>query len=77
MKTGYWKKIPGRMLSECALGVVGVGKIGKAVLRRGRAFGMRLMGNDIIAIDPDFIRQVDVEMISLPSLLSMNTIKYY
>ena len=72
MKTGHWKKIPGRMLSECALGVVGVGKIGKAVLRRGRAFGMRLIGNDIVDIDPDFVRQVDMEMISLPTLLSQS-----
>jgi D-3-phosphoglycerate dehydrogenase len=72
MKKGLWKKIPGRTLSECALGVVGVGRIGKAVLRRGRTFGMRLMGNDIVAIDPDFVRQVDVEMISLPALLSQS-----
>ena len=72
MKAGYWEKIPGRTLSECALGVVGVGKIGKAVLRRGRAFGMRLLGNDIVAIDPDFIHQVEVEMMSLPRLLSQS-----
>ena len=72
MKAGYWEKIPGRTLSECTLGVVGVGKIGKVLLRRGRAFGMRLMGNDIVAIDPDFIRQVEVEMMSLPRLLSQS-----
>lgn len=72
MKAGYWEKIPGRTLSECTLGVVGVGKIGKAVLRRGRAFGMRLLGNDIVAIDPDFIHQVEVEMMSLPRLLSQS-----
>ena len=72
MKVGIWEKIPGRALSECTLGVVGVGKIGKAVLRRGQAFGMRLMGNDIIAIDPNFIRQVEVEMMSLPRLLSQS-----
>ena len=72
MKAGYWEKIPGKTLSECTLGVVGVGKIGKVLLRRGRAFGMRLMGNDIVAIDPDFIRQVEVEMMSLPRLLSQS-----
>jgi len=72
MKAGYWEKIPGRTLSECTLGVVGVGKIGKVLLRRGRAFGMRLLGNDIIAIDPDFIRQVEVEMMSLSRLLSQS-----
>jgi D-3-phosphoglycerate dehydrogenase len=70
MKAGQWAKIPGRSLAECTLGVVGVGKIGKAVLHRARAFGMRLLGNDIIEIEEDFIRQVGVEMMPLPVLLA-------
>ena len=40
MKRGEWEKIPGKALSECTLGVIGVGNIGKAVTRRARAFGM-------------------------------------
>ncbi|RPJ40574.1 MAG: dihydrofolate reductase, partial [Chloroflexi bacterium] len=55
MKSGIWDKIPGRSLSECTLGVIGVGNIGKAVLRRARVFGMKLLGSDIIRIAPDFI----------------------
>jgi D-3-phosphoglycerate dehydrogenase len=69
MKGGVWKKIPGRSLSECTLGVVGVGNIGKAVIRRARAFGMRLLGNDIVEIAPDFIAENRVEMTSLEDLL--------
>ena len=69
MKNGVWEKIPGRALSECTLGVVGVGNCGKAVLRRARAFGMHLLGNDIIEIAPDFIREYEVEMVSLDDLL--------
>ena len=70
VKSGQWEKIPGRSLSECTLGVVGVGKIGKAVLRRARAFGMKLLGNDIIPIDPIFISKNRVEMTSLEELLA-------
>jgi len=70
MKSGKWDKLPGRSLSECTLGVVGVGNCGKAVLRRARAFGMRLLGNDIIQIAPDFILEYGIEMTSLPDLLS-------
>lgn len=69
MKAGQWEKIPGRSLSECTLGVVGVGNCGKAVLRRARAFGMNLFGNDIVPIAPDFILENHVEMTSLPDLL--------
>jgi D-3-phosphoglycerate dehydrogenase len=70
MKVKRWEKLPGRALNECTLGVVGVGKIGKAVLHRAKAFGMRLLGNDIVEIDSDFVTRVGVEMTSLPELLS-------
>jgi phosphoglycerate dehydrogenase-like enzyme len=70
VKSGQWEKIPGRSLSECTLGVVGVGKIGKAVIRRARAFGMNLLGNDIIPIDPVFLTKNEVEMTSLEDLLA-------
>jgi len=69
MKAGNWAKLPGRSLSECTLGVVGVGNVGKAVLRRARPFGMRLLGNDIAPIAPDFILENNIEMTSLQDLL--------
>lgn len=70
MKAGRWEKIGGKALNECSLGVVGVGNIGKAVLRRAHAFGMRLLGNDVVAIDPSFVEAVGVEMTSLEVLLN-------
>ncbi len=60
IKFGEWKKIPGRSLSECTLGVIGVGNIGKAVLRRAHAFGMTLLGNDIQPIPRDFLLEYKV-----------------
>jgi D-3-phosphoglycerate dehydrogenase / 2-oxoglutarate reductase len=70
MKAGEWSKIPGRSLQECTLGVVGVGNVGKAVLRKAHAFEMKLLGNDIIEVDPDFISQYEVEMTTLDDLLA-------
>lgn len=70
IKSGIWEKIPGRSLSECTLGVIGVGNIGKAVIRRARGFGMRILGNDIQPIAPDFILENHVEMLSLDELLA-------
>jgi len=69
IKNGIWRKIPGRSLSECTLGVIGVGNVGKAVLRRARAFGMTLLGNDIQPIPRDFLLENNVTSVSLKELL--------
>ena len=69
MKSGKWEKIPGKTLSECTLGVIGIGNIGKAVTRRAKAFGMKVYGTDIVDIDHVFISETGVEMTSLENLL--------
>ena len=69
MKAGLWTKIPGRALNECTLGIIGVGKIGKAIARRAKGFGMRIVGNDLAAMPNDFLTETGVEMMSKEQLL--------
>ncbi|PKO05957.1 MAG: dihydrofolate reductase [Chloroflexi bacterium HGW-Chloroflexi-3] len=69
IKSGEWDKIPGRSLSECTLGVIGIGNVGKAVIRRAKVFGMKLLGNDIRDIEPDFILEQGLTMVSLEELM--------
>jgi len=68
LKAGQWQKISGRSLAESTLGVIGVGNIGKAVLRRASAFNMRLLGNDIIPIPQNFLLEYNVASVSLSEL---------
>ena len=70
VKAGRWMKLPGRSLSESTIGVIGVGNVGKAVLRRARGFGARLLGNDIRPIEPDFIIENKIKMTGLKDLLA-------
>mgnify|MGYP001140575187 CR=1 FL=1 len=70
MKAGGGNKIPGRALHECSLGVVGVGRIGKALLRKARVFGMRLYGNDIVEIPEKFVGEVGLEVCEFEDLLA-------
>src|SRR6266540_4384805 len=70
MKACNWQKISGKSLSECALGVIGVGNIGKAVTRRARAFGMHVLGTDIVDIDHVFISESGIVMTNLDYLLA-------
>jgi len=64
-----WKKLTLRALNECVLGIVGVGDCGKAVARRAKAFGTRLMGNDIKQIPEKFIEETGISMVSPKQLL--------
>jgi len=70
MKSGKWEKIPGKALHECTLGIIGVGTIGKMVAYRARAFGMTILGNDIIDIDHVFIAEAGIQMTDLDTLLN-------
>jgi D-3-phosphoglycerate dehydrogenase len=70
MKNGKWEKIAGKTLSECTLGIIGVGNIGKAVTRRAKAFGMKVLGTDIIDVDHVFVSETGIEMTSIEYLLS-------
>jgi len=72
IKSGQWNKIPGRALHECTLGIIGVGTIGKVVARRARAFGMTVLGNDIVEIDHVFIAETGIQMKPLDELLAQS-----
>lgn len=70
MKALTWEKVPGRALHECTIGIIGVGNCGKAVARRAAAFGMRLLGNDPVAMPADFLAQTSMKMSAQEELLS-------
>lgn len=69
MHAAGWSKQPGISLRECTLGVIGVGNVGKAVARRALAFGMRLLGNDIVEMPPAFLEETGIQMVSKEDLL--------
>jgi len=69
MKGGEWKKIDGKALHECTLGVIGVGNVGESVLRKAKAFSMHLLGTDLKKIPTDLVIELGLEEVSLDDLL--------
>ena len=69
IKAGRWTKIPGVSLRESCLGVIGVGDVGRAVIRRAAAFGMRILATDPVSPPQDFLDTSGVEMVSKTQLL--------
>jgi D-3-phosphoglycerate dehydrogenase / 2-oxoglutarate reductase len=70
VRRGLWVKPDAVSLRECTLGVVGVGQIGRAVARRARAFGMRVLGNDPVRPPASFVEETGLVLSSLRELLA-------
>jgi D-3-phosphoglycerate dehydrogenase len=70
VRGGAWdkSKFQGRELRGKTLGIVGLGKIGRAVAQRARAFEMTCVGHDPLVSDSD-ARAIGVEPLALEALL--------
>ncbi|MEA3400490.1 MAG: phosphoglycerate dehydrogenase [Armatimonadota bacterium] len=70
LKQGRWakKQATGRQLYRKTLGIVGLGKIGREVLSRARAFEMTILAHDPYVPD-ERIRELGAEPVALEELL--------
>lgn len=68
LQAGTWPQFPGRQLSDCVVGVVGCGHVGKDVGLLLRSFGCRVLAHDIRDF-PDFYKRHGVEPAGLEKLL--------
>jgi len=50
--------------------VIGIGNIGKAVVRRARTFGMKMLGTDPVPVPASFIEETGLIITPLPTLLA-------
>ncbi|MBI2626195.1 MAG: phosphoglycerate dehydrogenase [Candidatus Nealsonbacteria bacterium] len=71
MKQNIWAKESSRALNECALGVIGIGNIGKALIKRAQAFGMKVLGNDIKEMPFDFMVPLN-QLLKESDFISLN-----
>ncbi|MEM3438015.1 MAG: D-2-hydroxyacid dehydrogenase [Nitrososphaerales archaeon] len=72
MKQGNWLKdeLMGFELRGKTLGIIGMGRIGTQVARLAKAFGMKILVNDIIKLDEGILNEVGAKLVSLDELLS-------
>ena len=68
-----WQRIPGRLLSEKTVGIIGLGRIGRRVAELVSAFGARAIGADPNP-DTDWIGRQGVDILPLMELLSRSDI---
>jgi D-3-phosphoglycerate dehydrogenase len=69
VRSGAWEKPQGASLAGRTLGIVGLGSIGRALARRGRAMGMRVIGHDVDAATGRRAIGEGIDVIDLEQLL--------
>ncbi|RLE49704.1 MAG: 3-phosphoglycerate dehydrogenase [Candidatus Methanomethylicota archaeon] len=76
LKEGKWIKHEalGFELKGKTLGIIGLGRIGREVAIRARAFGMKVIYYDIIRPPPEVERDLNVEFVELNDLLRSSDI---
>lgn len=71
MREGVWMKKMTITLSECVLGIIGLGNVGNQVLKRAQAFGMKVMANDIKDMPFDIMVPLD-KLLTESDFVSLN-----
>ena len=68
VRTGEWGRYVGVDVHGKVLGVVGLGAIGRGVVRRARGFDMQVVAHDVV-YDEEFLHRHEVRPASLDALL--------
>lgn len=67
-KSGKWEKIIGKSVWEKTLGIIGLGKIGRQVVKRAQGFKMNILVYDLIK-DEKFAQNYSIKYVNLEELL--------
>ena len=72
IRRGGWAKIQGVTLRGKSLGVIGVGSVGRAVVRRAVSTGLIPLGYDIAQVTSSFIAETALRQVELDELLEQS-----
>ncbi|HSU57870.1 MAG TPA: phosphoglycerate dehydrogenase [Bryobacteraceae bacterium] len=73
IRSGKWekKKFLGNELRGKTLGIVGLGSIGREVVKRAKPFEMRIVGHDPY-VSPQTAHDIGIELVALPDLYAQS-----
>ncbi len=67
-KSGKWGKIIGKSVWEKTIGIIGLGKIGRQLVKRAKGFEMNILAFDIVK-DKKFVQKYGIKYVNLEKLL--------
>lgn len=69
MQGGLWRRLPLHALEERTLGIIGLGDCGRAVARRAKVFGMKVISHTVDQVSREVLDELRVRMASLETVL--------
>jgi len=66
-KSGEWERFIGNSVYKKNLGIIGLGKIGKALVKRAKGFDMNILAYDVYP-DQKYAKDNDIKYVKLPEL---------
>ena len=73
VRKGEWYQVKGRQLSECTVGVIGCGHVGKDLVKLLRPFSCKILVHDILNFE-DFYQENDVIATELDELIKQSDV---
>jgi len=73
VRNGEWYQVKGRQLSDCTVGIIGCGHIGKDLVKLLKPFNCNILVNDILDFK-DFYQENNVSPVKIEELLKKSDI---
>ena len=73
VREGKWYQVKGRQLTDCTVGIVGCGRIGKDLVQLLKPYNCRVLAHDILDF-PEFYERHSVTPVGLDELLQQSDV---
>ena len=73
VKNGEWYQVKGRQLSDCTVGILGCGHVGKDLVKLLKPFSCNILAHDIINFN-DFYQENNVSAVDIDELIQKSDI---
>ena len=73
VRKGRWYQVKGRQLSDCTVGIIGCGHVGKDLVKLLQPFNCKILANDVLDFK-DFYKKYEVTSVGLEELIRKSDI---
>ncbi len=73
VRKGKWYQVKGRQLSDCTVGIIGCGHVGKDLVELLQPFNCKILANDVLDFN-DFYKKYEVTSVGLEELIRKSDI---